>query len=635
MVLPVSNPHWIDKIIEERLLTEEIKITQRRVVEDLRRWFRVGDNNNTSHFTTAKAFALSVERAIRLYEPYPNSGSDELIREAKLIAQRGYNRVREATMDIEARSAIGVTVLSSCFNVCKRETEGLSRTQGTLCSPWLHRSSVAFKMFRPSMRHGPLNLGQIQDAEARLREALLAGAKGRRLMKRINPLLENNKTLQRTLPQQESDIRKEVARLVDVIRSEHIRLGEERRSLNEERKAMDFERRTSQAYLAEADGLQGKLRDAQGEVRTLQGDPDLERRQDSTSRSTPRQPSTVLHPADRDQAVEMLSKTTKELEKVTRERDSALLEIRILKEDVEARESKIRSLQAANEQGGSLRAAQEEIIRRLRERLARLTQPGAEDSAGALPPVAGPPPITSAEFPPVVFVDPKLPSLSSSLQTTPRSGGEEDDDDRGTLERLIDALTGRRDDEAETEHVLHTLERVVEKLTERCRVLETGLIDAKQELQWWRSGGGTATFNEAYAKVMAENERHLRLEGQRHAKEKSELRRSVAESETKRARYEELWRKSLRLLLDNRGDYLLGLYFHAWNKYSSLENGDREIGRLNAVVQSQSRRGSGSFQTPTILIQQCRSLQDEKETLKRRVEEVEGELHRHRSRHSR
>ncbi|KAF4740173.1 hypothetical protein FOZ62_025615 [Perkinsus olseni] len=484
------------------------------------------------------------------------------------------------------------------------------------------------------MRHGSLNLGQIQEAEARLREALLAGAKSRRLVKTINPLLENNKTLQRTLPQQESDIRKEVARLVDVIRSEQSRLGEERRSLNEERKAMDFERRTSQAYLAEADGLKGKLRDAQGVVRTLQRDLGLERRQASTSRSTPRQPNTVLHPADRDQAVEMLSKATKELEKVTRERDSALSEIRILKEDVEEREGKIRSLQAANEQGGSLRAAQEEI-RRLQERLARLTQAGAEDSAGGLPPVAGPPPITSAEFPPVVFVDPILPSLSSSLQTTPRSGGEEDDDDRGTLERLIDALTGRRDDEAETEHVLHSLERVVEKLTERCRVLETALIDAKQELQWWRSGGGTATFNEAYAKVMAENERHLRLEGQRHSKEKSELRRSVAESETKRARYEDLWRKSLRVLLDNRSDYLLGLYFHAWSKYSSLENGDREIGRLNSVVQSQSRRGSGSFQTPTILIQQCRSLQDENETLKRRVEEVEGELHRHRSRHSR
>ncbi|KAF4706704.1 hypothetical protein FOZ63_005230, partial [Perkinsus olseni] len=285
MVLPVSNPHWLDKIIEERLLTEEIIITQSRVVEDLRKWFRVEDNNKTNHFTTAEAFALSVERAIKLYGPYPDSGSDELVREAKLIAQRGYNRVREATMDIGARSAIRGTVLSSCFNVCKREGEGLSRTQETPCSLWLQRSSAAFKMFlivdrsRLSMRHGPLNLGQIQDAEAQLREALLAGAKSRRLVKTINPLLENNKTLQRTLPQQESDIRKEVARLVNVLRSDHIRLGEERRSLNEERKAMDFERRTSQAYLAEADGLKGKLRDAQGAVRTLQGDLDLERRQ--------------------------------------------------------------------------------------------------------------------------------------------------------------------------------------------------------------------------------------------------------------------------------------------------------------------------------------------------------------------
>ncbi|KAF4740174.1 hypothetical protein FOZ62_025616 [Perkinsus olseni] len=98
MVLPVSNLHWIDKIIEERLLTEEIKITQSRVVEDLRKWFRVADNNNTNHFTTAEAFALSVERAIRLYEPYPDSGSDELVREAKRIAQREYNRVRETTL---------------------------------------------------------------------------------------------------------------------------------------------------------------------------------------------------------------------------------------------------------------------------------------------------------------------------------------------------------------------------------------------------------------------------------------------------------------------------------------------------------------------------------------------------------
>ncbi|EER06758.1 hypothetical protein Pmar_PMAR003981 [Perkinsus marinus ATCC 50983] len=90
---------------------------------------------------------------------------------------------------------------------------------------------------------------------------------------------------------------------------------------------------------------------------------------------------------------------------------------------------------------------------------------------------------------------------------------------------------------------------------------------------------------------MAENERHLRLEGQRHSKEKSDLRHSLAQKENKRARYEELWRRSLRLLLDNKKDYLLGLYFHAWSKYASSQNGDREIGRLNAVVFSQSRKG--------------------------------------------
>lgn len=38
----------------------------------------------------------------------------------------------------------------------------------------------------------------------------------------------------------------------------------------------------------------------------------------------------------------------------------------------------------------------------------------------------------------------------------------------------------------------------------------------------------------AYAKVMAENERHLRLEGQRHSKEKSDLRHSLAQKENKR-----------------------------------------------------------------------------------------------------
>ncbi|KAF4733213.1 hypothetical protein FOZ63_017339, partial [Perkinsus olseni] len=105
MVLPVSNLHWIDKIIEERLLTEEIKITQSRVVEDLRKWFRVADNNNTNHFTTAEAFALSVERAIRLYEPYPDSGSDELVREAKRIAQREYNRLLQRLQEGERRAA--------------------------------------------------------------------------------------------------------------------------------------------------------------------------------------------------------------------------------------------------------------------------------------------------------------------------------------------------------------------------------------------------------------------------------------------------------------------------------------------------------------------------------------------------
>ncbi|EER18140.1 hypothetical protein Pmar_PMAR009168 [Perkinsus marinus ATCC 50983] len=234
----------------------------------------------------------------------------------------------------------------------------------------------------------------------------------------------------------------------------------------------------------------------QSTVRTLQRDADQERHTSELRpgiaglrAAIPPLPSaSVLHPADRDQAVEMLSRTTKELEKVTDERDLALSEARMLKLELDKREQKIHSLT---------------------ERCGDLQHDDAEEEV--------------------------LPSLSSSLTTTPRNGdNEEEDDDRGTLERLIDALTGRGEDETETEHVLHSLEHVVERLSQRCRVLEAAVVDAKQELKWWRTGGGTATFNEAYAKVMAENERHLRLEGQRHSKEKSDLRHSLAQKENKR-----------------------------------------------------------------------------------------------------
>ncbi|KAF4650072.1 hypothetical protein FOL47_001474 [Perkinsus chesapeaki] len=473
-----SVDNWVNKVIRELLVTAEIENMAHLIISDLQSGFTAGNRSldKSLEESAVLAFTESVEKALRfnpLYEP-----TDEgLIREAKRRAREEYLA--------------------------------------------------------------------IQDAESRLKTALRLGAKGTHIRKKMEPVFKASKELNDSLPKQEAMIMREIERLMEMINNERRSLAEQRGTLKQERRAFDFERRTSQADIGDVNGLRDRLRDTEGRMHNLEQDLDKERRRNSQG-ITPRPLSPVLHPADKEQAIDMLNKATKELEKVTEERDTALLEAQRIAKDLKRKEEQVALLEREN--SSSIGAAEEEI-RQLREKVKSLAK--ANDTRATSP---HRPPLTSTEGPPVVFVDPVLPSVSSSIATTPRSGENDENDDRGTLEQLLDALTGRKDDETETQHLLHSLEHVTECLTERCRVLETALNDAKRELKWWRTGGGTATFNEyvvgglvasttesaanniirAYAKAMAENERHVRLEEQRHRKEKADLERRVTESERRK-----------------------------------------------------------------------------------------------------